>query len=65
MSHISVSDTAGNGAVSASGDGIGGDGDGFGPGGNGSSGSTAPSRGGDIVNEGRGGIVNTGPTTSS
>lgn len=60
-----AADTAGDGSVSATGDGIGGDGDGFGPGGNGSSGSAANSRGGDIVNEGRGGVTNTGPGASA
>ncbi|TCD70673.1 hypothetical protein EIP91_002397 [Steccherinum ochraceum] len=56
-----ASNAAGNGDISATGDGIGGNGDGFGPGGNGSSGNAANSRGGDIVNEGRGGVTNTGP----
>ncbi|THH32332.1 hypothetical protein EUX98_g1866 [Antrodiella citrinella] len=56
-----ASNAAGDGSVSATGDGIGGSGDGFGPGGNGSSGNSGPSRGGDIINEGRGGIANTGP----
>lgn len=55
-----LADTGGDGSFSESGFATGGDGDGFGPGGNAYTGNTGPSRGGSIVNEGAGGVTNTG-----